>query len=435
MTQIHPPSLVLSDAEASQRGKSLYELLELALSDKDFMAEGGLLGIPCFHLYEKDVNLPIDDTQINKFVRAKDLLLKGADAIVYVAAARLHLQPRMLAVATESCCRDVFILESWPTLDDARSWTEPILCDDYYPDLGVSYESMESQMPVTIGDALIDRDNYNTVIEWVIDLKGRDVCGEMVSEPLEQVLLDTNISGTGYFGNEACAGTVYCSAAIVLQIPSADDRDIVDDESSEDIVEQAEPESEHVLAEPVVVRSVEPESMEKGEEAADVDSDLKRQRLADTPDIITAASATPQEKALLSSSSAEPVESSARMVIENENSHNNKLPSSSSTTTSQPPLSTPPTNGSIVSVNYVDMFSGLKKGYSVEEENAAAQKRFNNYMRRNGNLTVEELRMLADDMQIHYTSKTSPNALRKLIAHACQNSNSSEGRGGGCDMA
>ena len=180
----HPQSLVLSDAEASQRGKSFYELLELALSDKDFMVEGGLLGIPCFHLYEKDVNLPIVDTQINNFVRAKDLQLKGADAIVYVSAARLHLQPRMLAVATESCCRDVFILESWPTLDDARSWTEPILADDYYPDLGVSYESMEAQMPVTIGVASIDRDNYDTAIEWVIDLEGKDCCGDMVSKPL-----------------------------------------------------------------------------------------------------------------------------------------------------------------------------------------------------------------------------------------------------------
>ena len=74
-----------------------------------------------------------------------------------------------------------------------------------------------------------------------------------------------------------------------------------------------------------------------------------------------------------------------------------------------------------------------EEGSIVGTGNAAVEIRFNKYMRRHSVLTVEELRTLTDDLRIHYTPKSSANALMGLISASLDQSNGSEGDGNGCN--
>ena len=188
----------------------------------------------------------------------------------------------------------MFILESWPILDVARSWTEPILYEDYTRPWNPTCQSM-SRSTTTITTVLS--------IGWLIDFKGKDYCGALILKPPKQVVLTTYIlSETGYFGNEASEGTIYCSAAIVLQIHAAEDRNIASDSDSD-----LDPSEGNIQKpEPELVNTAEHGNV-KAAAKADDGGNMKRQRLAAAPDTSTGmVLQTPQVEAAMSSSSKEP---------------------------------------------------------------------------------------------------------------------------------
>lgn len=68
------------DEEAIQKGVGISNYLRAALQDPNFMPEGGFIGVPCLHLYEKDSDLPGPDQNVGRATRSTDFRLKGASS-------------------------------------------------------------------------------------------------------------------------------------------------------------------------------------------------------------------------------------------------------------------------------------------------------------------------------------------------------------------
>lgn len=79
---------------ASSRTQNLLGPLQRALESEAFFTKRGFLGFPCFHLYESK-ELP-NDSVLNDMVTTKSIRMKGADALLAVAAARMGLSVKVL---------------------------------------------------------------------------------------------------------------------------------------------------------------------------------------------------------------------------------------------------------------------------------------------------------------------------------------------------
>jgi len=62
-----------------------------ALQSSKFLDRGEKIGFPCFHLYKREVDLP-QDAMLTKNVKASNLKLRRADALIAIAAARAGLK-------------------------------------------------------------------------------------------------------------------------------------------------------------------------------------------------------------------------------------------------------------------------------------------------------------------------------------------------------
>lgn len=207
------------DDEAILRGMVISDELKAALLDPNFMPEGGYIGVPCVHLYEKDSDLPPANNDVAPTVTTKDFRLKGADSFIFVAAAHLLMYPRVVRIVTEDCCGDQWVLETWPSITEALQWTSTELIENSFIGRGLSYEDVGKgieQKVVMQDGGEIDAEGLSSV-EWCIPLKGSGIGG--IRPPKSLLLTDIFISGTGYFGNESSNSTVYVNAAIVMQVP------------------------------------------------------------------------------------------------------------------------------------------------------------------------------------------------------------------------
>jgi hypothetical protein len=103
----HNSSEVHSDEHAALKGSTLLRGLTDALNDPEFMVDGGLLGVPCMHLYEHESELPPSDLREEKIAVASSLRLKGVHALVYVATSKLwHPKlPEMINYFGNEACR------------------------------------------------------------------------------------------------------------------------------------------------------------------------------------------------------------------------------------------------------------------------------------------------------------------------------------------
>lgn len=79
---------------AFERTQDLLSLLQRALASEAFFTKRGVLAFPCFHLYDNH-ELP-DDSAFNDNITTDSISLKGADALLSVAAARMGLSVKIL---------------------------------------------------------------------------------------------------------------------------------------------------------------------------------------------------------------------------------------------------------------------------------------------------------------------------------------------------
>lgn len=70
--------------EAQQKAKIFSTTLKEGLQSSNFFSEGEMIGFACFHLYEREAELP-RDLLLTKNVRASNLKLRGADAPLELA--------------------------------------------------------------------------------------------------------------------------------------------------------------------------------------------------------------------------------------------------------------------------------------------------------------------------------------------------------------
>ena len=94
------------EAELAYRADHFYQALRSALSTADFKPSGGAIGFACVHLYE-DRELPPVDTFLPTTTTASSPALKGADALVCVAASRLGLKVSLRMSFEHDC---VFVM-------------------------------------------------------------------------------------------------------------------------------------------------------------------------------------------------------------------------------------------------------------------------------------------------------------------------------------
>lgn len=208
------PETWMPTASAVARAHRFCDTLMEALRNKNFLPNGEKIGFPCFHLYERDEDIP--DT-LSKQTKASDIKLRGADALVALVAARLGLEVDILRIVYVEDGGDGAwkVMDSLPTVSTADTLASYEMIEDCYMGLGISTEDFNDESDEMLGS-----------LEWVIGLPGRDggYFPAPASIPRAKILDDVSVSGTGYFGNEASDGCVYAQCAITIEIPEYSER-------------------------------------------------------------------------------------------------------------------------------------------------------------------------------------------------------------------
>eukprot|EP00752_Nemacystus_decipiens_P003192 g2953.t1 len=260
---------------AAQLGTNLQRELREALDDYDFLEYGGLVGVPCMHLYEQDADLPPLDKEVlgGKFdpdkaiyaaagaaasgsspksstdkggkgkgkagaedgggavisdkaesTRARDLRLKGADALVYTCAARLGLRPMVLRLLWSNQYGK-YSLKKLPSLQTAYDWCSVRVVEDSFVCRTLGAESTIDAMacgehggPLQVDDRWGEPSLDTNKVSWVIT---PPIDGGK-TPPAATVLSSILTSHSDYFGNEASEETFYAAAAIVFVVPPAE---------------------------------------------------------------------------------------------------------------------------------------------------------------------------------------------------------------------
>ncbi|KAG5182136.1 hypothetical protein JKP88DRAFT_245815 [Tribonema minus] len=147
-------------------------------------------------------------------LRARDLHLKGVDVLLFVAAARAGLSPRVVTLIMGEDSDELFVVRDLPSLAGAREMATPVLIESSFIAPAIDFEAVSSS--VTVAGRTLDGSNILDDVQWVLPLN--DYGTAVVAPPKKPLLSDVWTSSTGYFGNEASTSTVYASCAIILEV-------------------------------------------------------------------------------------------------------------------------------------------------------------------------------------------------------------------------
>lgn len=162
------PMHKLDPNEAALKTDQLMKTLHAALTNKCFFAFGGLLGVPCFHLYETEHDLP-DERDLSKHATLNELgKLRGVDALLALGAARLGIKVHILRLQyscdacvflTNVCCHRLLETENkyaiqgmntirsvkeLPSLNVANRLGGPEIIDDDSVGFGVAEDNLKA---------------------------------------------------------------------------------------------------------------------------------------------------------------------------------------------------------------------------------------------------------------------------------------------------
>jgi hypothetical protein len=175
------------------------------LANRRFLPSGGILGVPCAHLYTaasggRAFTGPLSDKRASA--------LKGRDRLVARAAQRAGLSARLSPYLFETCADESWRLTRPPT-DRERT---------IFRQRRLGATELEAGMPVE-HHAGWDMDDDVT---WVLpppwgSLEEPDPWRD--AEPASDLLGELEYSATDYFGNEGSDAAFYVSAALLLDVP------------------------------------------------------------------------------------------------------------------------------------------------------------------------------------------------------------------------
>jgi len=184
-----------------------------ALADPKLLPRGGVLGIPCVHLYAEAPGLVLLAETLSRATAGR---LKGRDGLIARAALEAGLRVRYRPYLFETCAD-----ESW-RLTRAPSEHEASIFRDYR--LGAS--ELEESMPI---ERHVDWNSQDDVT-WLLPppwRRGADQHPSLDAVPATQLLGELEYSATDYFGNEGCDTAFYVAAALLLDLPPASRRGAV----------------------------------------------------------------------------------------------------------------------------------------------------------------------------------------------------------------
>jgi hypothetical protein len=188
----------------------LEAVLAAALADRRFLPSGGLLGIPCTHLYTAaSGRRPFAGT----LSKARAATLKGRDRLVALAATRAGLRVRFRPYLFETSGD-----ESW-RLTRAPSGRERGIFQ--WGRLGT--EELEQTMPIEHHTDWSTDDD----VTWVLSPPWMPSDGDDSSRdahPASELLGEVEYSATDYFGNEGGDAAFYVSATLLIEVPRARER-------------------------------------------------------------------------------------------------------------------------------------------------------------------------------------------------------------------
>lgn len=189
-----PAPRVDSLAERLTRG------LRRALSDDDFLVDGGTLGFACEHMYA--------DTP--GFVRAmpelttKTLLrLKARDQHIASAAVQAGLAVRLAPYVIDEGCDLRWELSRFPTEKERAVFRKHRITDS----------DLTNALPIERGAARDD-------VDWVIAPSGDESGGKRKGNAPGAFLGVAEYSEFGYFGNEGSDGVFYLHGALLIDVPA-----------------------------------------------------------------------------------------------------------------------------------------------------------------------------------------------------------------------
>jgi hypothetical protein len=181
--------------------------LASALANPRFLPSGGLLGIPCAHLYAAASGRRPFAGALSK---ARASTLKGRDRLVALAALRAGLRARFRPYLFETCGE-----ESW-RLTRAPSNRERAIFR--WERLGAL--ELEDAMPIEHhADWYTDDD-----VTWILPppwMPSQRHDSSREAQPASEFLGEVEYSATNYFGNEGGDAAFYVCAALLLEVPSA----------------------------------------------------------------------------------------------------------------------------------------------------------------------------------------------------------------------
>jgi hypothetical protein len=185
---------------AGPPGDPIDEALATSLADPEFLANGGVVGFRCEHLYSETPGFrramaPLDARSVLK--------LKGRDQRVAKAALAAGLTVELKAYVTEADCDETWRLARFPTAKELSVFDT----DQLTPD------EIEEALPV---EAHADYYQPDDGIRWISPELGSKQPGGAATEFLGAMEYST----TGYFGNEGGDAEFYLSAALLVTVPS-----------------------------------------------------------------------------------------------------------------------------------------------------------------------------------------------------------------------
>jgi hypothetical protein len=184
--------------------------LAAALANPRFLSSGGLLGIPCTHIYPaRSGRAPFADT----LSKARASTLKGRDRLVALAALRAGLRARIRPYLFETCGD-----ESWRLMRAPSDRERAIF---RWQRLGA--DDLEEAMPI---EHHADWDTDDDVT-WVLPppwMPSEQHDESRDAQPASELLGEVEYSATNYFGNEGGEAAFYVSATLLLEVPPARER-------------------------------------------------------------------------------------------------------------------------------------------------------------------------------------------------------------------
>jgi hypothetical protein len=178
-----------------------------ALADPHFLPHGGMLGLPCTHLYAETPGLTRPATALGPTTARR---LKGRDQRFAAAAIRAGLTTRYRPYLFESDIEERWRLSRLPTQNETSM----------FRDTQIDSDEIEETMPI---EHHATWDQGKEDVTWILPppwterhASRSDTAIELLGEP--------EYSTTGYFGNEGSPAAFYVFASLLVTVPPASRR-------------------------------------------------------------------------------------------------------------------------------------------------------------------------------------------------------------------